>query len=169
MNDIALSGEMVNSGVSHWMSRMLAPQSIAIVGASPRTGSMGQVALQLLQDNFYAGKIYLVNPRYEAIGEFPAYPDLHALPESPDLVLMVIGSSSMEASVEASIDVGAGGIVIFSNNFIENDSEPPLLERLKDRTRKAGIPVCGGNGMGFYNYDDNCLVSFDFPPQRDAG
>ena len=78
MNDIALSGEMVNNGAAHWMSRMLAPRSIAIVGASPRAGSMGQVALQLLQDNFYAGKIYLVNPRYETIGEFPAYPDLYA-------------------------------------------------------------------------------------------
>ena len=119
MNDIALASDVQSH---HWMSRMLSPQSIAIVGASPRTGSMGQVALQLLQDNFYAGKIYLVNPRYEAIGEFPAYPDLHALPESPDLVLMVIGI--LWSPVVSS--TGGGQLVIYAQS-VTSYLTPPIF------------------------------------------
>ncbi|MGD8839228.1 MAG: acetate--CoA ligase family protein, partial [Gammaproteobacteria bacterium] len=45
-----------------------------------------------------------------------------------------------------------------------------LTERLRRKAAAAGIPVCGGNSMGFYNYDDRIMVSFDTPPaERPAG
>ena len=148
---------------------MLAPSSIAIVGASEKPGSFGQILLKLLADNFYPGKLFLVNPKYQSIDGTPCYPDLLSLPQVPDLVVMVIGNRWMEASVREAISAGTGGIVIFANNYLEGDSEPALLERLKLIAREAEIPVCGGNGMGFYNYDSATLVSFDFPPPRPPG
>ena len=169
MNDSAISFQNADLSDLHWMGRMLAPKSIAIVGASPRPGSMGLFVLNQLQDNHFPGQVFLVNPRYENIGELPVFSDLSETPDVPDLVLMVIGSAAMESAVDAAIGRGVGGIVVFSNNFMESDSEPPLLERLKTKARVAGIPVCGGNGMGFYNYDAKCLVSFDSPPARPGG
>ena len=148
---------------------MLNPCSIAVVGASAKPDSLGQKVLGLLTDNDYAGDIYLVNPGYPAIGNDRCYKNLAALPVSPDLVVMVVGSKRTESSVQEAIDVDAGGIVIFANNYLEGDTEPALLNRLKVMTRERGIPVCGGNCMGFYNYDSSTLVSFDFPPQRPAG
>ena len=167
-NNQANNGEP-NSGHDHWMSRMLSPDSIALVGASGKPESLGQKVLKLLTDNFYPGRLLLVNPRYESIDGLPCYPDLLSLPQIPDLVVMVIGNHSMEASVREAVDAGAGGVVIFANNYLENDSSPGLLERLKMIAKEAALPICGGNGMGFYNYDADTLVSFDFPPARPSG
>ncbi len=148
---------------------MLAPASLAIVGVSKKPESVSRKVLDLLQDCRFAGRLYQVNPKYDSIGDHPCYPDLAALPEVPDLVVMVIGNHGMEDAVSRSIALKVGGIVIFANNYLEGDTSPPLLQRLKQLAGESGIPVCGGNGMGFYNYDSATMVSFDFPPPRPAG
>lgn len=153
----------------HWFDRMLSPASIAIVGASDRPGRPGNMVQRVLQAHGFAGDIWPVNPNHDRIGELVCYPDLSELPSAPDLVVVVVNSSRVEVAVQVAIDIGSGGIVIFSNNFIEQDVVPPLLERLKTLCRNADIPVCGGNGMGFYNYDSHALVSFDSPPERPSG
>ena len=50
-----------------------------------------------------------------------------------------------------------------------SESSPKLLDRLKAKARKAGLPVCGGNGMGFYNFEASTFVSHYQPPQRAPG
>ncbi len=169
MNDTALPKIDSSSSASHWMSRMLNPGSIAIVGVSGKPASFGHKVLSLLRDNSYPGEVFLVNPGYDSIGDHRCYKNLSALPVCPDLVVMAVGNHRMESSVREGIDVGVGGFVIFANNYLEGDVEPLLLDRLKQMTRQAGIPVCGGNGMGFFNYDSGTLVSFDTPPERPAG
>ncbi len=148
---------------------MLAPQFIALVGASSSPGSFGLRTKHLLENHAYSGRLYLVNPRYQEIEGVACYPNIEALPIVPDLVVLVIGSHSVEAVFDKAIELGVGGMVIYVNNYLEEDGSPALLQRLKTKARKANIPVCGGNGMGFYNYDANTLVSFDFPPERPAG
>ena len=148
---------------------MLSPDSVAIVGVSENPDNLGQKVLELLRSNHFHGEVYLVNPSYQSVNSQPCYPNLISLPKSPDLVVIVTGNKTMEMLVRDAVQVNAGGIVIFANNYLEGDVEPFLLDRLKQITRKAGIPVCGGNGMGFYNYASRTLVSFDFPPKRSAG
>ena len=169
MNYQTLQGIPESARPGHWMSRMLSPDSVAIIGASEKAGSFGQSVLELLQSNNFPGEVYLVNPRYQSISGQLCYPDIASLPKSPDLVVMVTGNKTMDMLVRDAVCVNVGGIVIFANNYLEGDIEPFLLDRLKEITRAAGIPVCGGNGMGFYNYASRTLVSFDFPPKRSAG
>ncbi len=160
---------MVENAADHWMSAMLSPKSIALIGASTRVGSFGHTAQDLLEKHAYPGKLYLVNPRYESINTLECYADLESLPQVPDLVIIVLGSQTIEAVFNSAMALGAGGVVIFANNYLEDDIRPPLLQRLKNKARDAGIPVCGGNCMGFYNYTSDTLVSFDTPPDRNAG
>jgi acyl-CoA synthetase (NDP forming) len=148
---------------------MLGPQSIALVGVSPKSDSFGQRVINLLGKHRYSGRLYLVNPKYGEVEGLRCYPDVDELPEVPDLVVMVTGSRATEAILDKAAEIGAGGVVIFANNYLHDDVSPPLLQRLKGKSREAGIPVCGGNCMGFYNYDSNTLVSFDFPPDRLGG
>jgi acyl-CoA synthetase (NDP forming) len=137
--------------MAHWLQRLLSPQSIAIVGASERNGSLAAITHRQLIDSGYAGVIYPVNP-------------------VPDLVVYAISGLALERSFEQAMALGVGGVVIYAANYVEHDREPRLTERLRQKAREAGIPVCGGNSMGFYNYDDQVLVSFDCPPaNRPAG
>ena len=154
----------------HWLSRLLNPRSIAIVGASERSGSLAATTHRQLLDRAYRGAVYAVNPKYESVFGATCYADLAQLPEVPDLVIYAISGLALEASFAQAMSLRVGGVVIYAANYLEDDSEPRLPARLRERAAAAGIPVIGGNSMGFYNYDSGVLVSFDHPPPaRPAG
>lgn len=150
--------------MNHWLTPLLAPKSIAIVGASAREGSLATSTYLQLIDTGYEGTIYFVNPKYEQLFEQPCYDNLSDLPCVPDLVVYAISGLALEESFDQALSLGVGGIVMYANNHIDGETHPTLTERLRHKAKAAGIPVCGGNSMGFYNYDDNVFVSFDRPP-----
>jgi len=150
--------------MAHWLHRLLNPQSIAIVGASERSGSLGAITQRQLLDSGYRGDIFPVNPKYQSLFGQTCYADLESLPGVPDLVVYAISGLALEQSFNQALALQVGGIVIYASNTIENDSEPRLTARLRSRAVAAGIAVCGGNSMGFYNYDASVMVSFDSPP-----
>ncbi len=152
--------------MAHWLQRLLSPQSIAIVGASERDGSLAARTHSQLLSSGYRGPVYPVNPKYTALHGETCYSSLADLPQLPDLVIYAISGPALEQSFAQALELRVGGIVIYAANYLENDSEPRLTERLRQKASAAGIPVCGGNSMGFYNYDDNVLVSFDSPPAK---
>jgi len=116
---------------------------------------MGDWALRNLERAGFRGKIYPVNPGYEALGERKCYASVAELPETPDLAIFAIGDHRLEASLDEAIEKGIRAAVIHSSLYLDGDSDPPLKERLRKKLREAGILVCGGNGMGFYNVRDN--------------
>ena len=154
----------------HRLSRLLSPRTIAIVGASERVGSIAATTRNQLVEAGFAGRIFAVNPKYTMLFGEICYPDIAALPEVPDLAVFAISGLALEGSFEEALEKGIGGALIYAANHLEEDSEPSLNERLRQKACAAGIPVCGGNSMGFYNYDNRVMVSFDRPPAgRPAG
>jgi acyl-CoA synthetase (NDP forming) len=156
--------------MGHWLHRLLNPQTIAIVGASERTGSLAAITHQQLSGSGFQGEIYPVNPKYQSLHGQTCYASLNELPVVPDLVVYAISGLPLEQSFAQAMALRVGGIVIYASNFIENDSLPRLPDRLRQLASESGVPVCGGNSMGFYNYDHKVMVSFDSPPtNRPAG
>lgn len=149
---------------------MLSPKTIAVIGASEREGSLASATILQLIDCGYSGELFLINPKYKALFNQTCYSSLSSLPTVPDLVVFVISGLALEQSFDEALSIGVGGIVIYASNYVEEESTTPLPKRLRERASKAGIPVCGGNSMGFYNYDSNVMISFDRPPEsRPAG
>lgn len=148
----------------HWLRRLLNPQSIAVVGASERPGSLAAITQRQLIDSGYRGELFAVNPKYDSLYGTSCYADLAQLPLVPDLVIYAISGLPLEASFAQAMALRVGGVVIYASNYLEEDSQPRLPERLRQLAAAAGVPVCGGNSMGFYNYDDGVMVSFDHPP-----
>ncbi len=155
--------------MTHWLDRLLSPQSIAIVGASAREGSLATSTYELLNSTSFKAELFLVNPKYEQLFDQQCYASLAELSAIPDLVVFAISGLALEKSFEQALELGVGGIVMYASNHIEEDSEVSLPERLKQKAKAAGVPVMGGNCMGFYNYDDNIFISFDAPPQNRPG
>src|SRR5580658_473779 len=79
------------------LDRLLNPKSIAIVGASPKAGSFGDRILNHIATS--SGDIYLVNPRYDRIGERDCYASLRDLPTPPDCVAVAIPREAVESIV----------------------------------------------------------------------
>ena len=62
---------------------LLAPTSIAIVGASSRLNTVAARPLENLQMMEYGGALYPINPTAQEIAGIRCYPNLDALPEVP--------------------------------------------------------------------------------------
>ena len=159
----------MNQAPSHWMTPLLAPQSIALVGGSPRQGTVGNGAIKALVRGGYRGELNIVNPRYEEVEGVPSFPSLADLPSPPDLAILSLASHRMEKIMTDAIAAGIRAAVIFDPCFFKGDTSPPLLDRLKAMVREANIPVCGGNGMGYYNFANRTFASYSPPETTGAG
>jgi acyl-CoA synthetase (NDP forming) len=132
---------------------LLAPASIAIVGASNKPGSLGYDAVEMTVRGGFRGDIYPVNPRYDSILGLPCHRDHAGIGKPVDLVLICVAAKRVEDQVEAAISAGARALIVTANAIIEGEQAPLLADRLRARCEQAGIPLCGHNTMGFYNND----------------
>ena len=99
------------------LDRLIAPRSIAIVGASPRAGSFGLRTLENLAH--FRGAIWPVNAKYQEIGAHACYPSLAALPGKPDLVALVVPREGVEAALREAAAAGAGGVIVYASGYGE--------------------------------------------------
>jgi len=141
--------------VKHRLDPLLRPSSVAIVGASARTDSLGEWALKNLLKGGYKGRIYPVNPNYEELQEQRCFASLAELPETPELVIFAVSDRRIEAALDEAIAAEIPAAVVQSTLFIDDDAEPPLRERMRRKICEAGMLVCGANGMAFYNVRDH--------------
>ena len=137
---------------------LLQPESIAVIGASERSGSVGHQTMENLQTGGYPGRLYAVNPRYDHICGVRCYPRLDDLPEAVEHVVLALGDANVEAGLDAAIAHGARAATIFTGLFLEDDDEPLLRDRIARKIEDAGLLVCGANGMGFYNFSDGVWI-----------
>ena len=133
------------------LERLIAPKSIALVGASPRAGSFGMRTLENLAQ--YRGEIFAVNAKYDRIGERPCYPSLKALPRAPDCAVLVVPRDGVEAALEEAAACGAGSAIVYASGYGEMDhaGRAAAQARLAKIARAAGMPMLGPNCMGLVN------------------
>jgi len=157
------------NSADHSLQPLLAPRSVALVGASLRTDSVGDLMVRSLTEGGFGGEIYPVNPRYQNVRGMGCYPSLEALPASVDLTILNLASHRLEAAMLGAIAAGVRALVIFDPCQIPGDGSPKLLDRLRAIAREARLPVCGGNGMGFSNFDARCNAGMFVLPARPPG
>lgn len=150
------------------LKRALDPQSIAIVGASPRAGSFGERLQGNLDD--YSGRLYLVNTRYDRIGGSACYASVADLPEVPDCAVLCVPQDAVIGVVEECAESGVGAAVIFASGFAETGRE----ERIADQNRlgqialESGLRIIGPNCLGFANYRLPARITFSEYPQQNT-
>ena len=146
------------------MGRLFDPASIAVIGASPRAGSFADRTIQALKD--YTGRLYLVNARYEKIGERACFPSVAALPEAPDCCIVVAAKDAVEEIATDCAKAGVGGIMIYASGFSETgrDADIAAQQRLAQIGRDAGMRIVGPNCIGMLNFRTKAGVTFMIPP-----
>ncbi|MDX1517567.1 MAG: CoA-binding protein, partial [Woeseiaceae bacterium] len=140
--------------MTHRLEPMLRPRSVAVIGASPREDSMGWWALENLRRGGFGGTVFAVNPGYDDIDGLDCFASVDELPETPDLAIFTVGDANIEAALDDAIAAGVPAAVIMSTLYLDGDTAPPLRRRIAAKVERAGMLVCGANGMGFYNVRD---------------
>jgi acyl-CoA synthetase (NDP forming) len=147
------------------LERLLHPQSVAIIGASQRTGSFGERTQRNLAG--FAGRVHLINARYDRLGDLPCYPSIAALPEAPDLAVVAAPMEAVEGVVRDCVAAGVGGAIIYAAGFAETGRPEcvSLQARIADIAREGGLRLVGPNCIGMLDYASGATISFAAVPR----
>lgn len=140
------------------ISRLLKPRSVAIIGASgdPQKTS-GRPAAYLLKHG-YAGKIFPVNPKLDRIGDWPCYPDIAALPEVPDVAIVLLGAEHAHVAVRALAALGTPCAIVLASGYGETGDIG--AQRQAQLLEAAGaMRILGPNTIGLVNLTDGIVLS----------
>jgi acetyltransferase len=148
---------------SHKLDGIFYPQTIAVIGASTRPGTVGNdIFRNLLYANFN-GAVYPVNPKAKAILGVQCYPSLSDIPGPVDQAILIVPAAAVLGVVDEAIAKGVKGLVIISAGFKEIGHAGLELEiKLRDKVRKAGIPLIGPNCLGVINTDPEVRMNGTF-------
>ena len=144
---------------------IFSPRSVAVVGASRSRDNLGWAIIHNLVVGQFAGTIYPVNPHARAIHSLRCYPNLTAIPNPIDLVMVVVPRPHVESVVDEGLAIGVGGFVVITAGFGEVSAEGREAEqRLRDKVRAAGVRMIGPNCMGVINADPEVRLNATFSP-----
>ncbi|MBM3505023.1 MAG: acetate--CoA ligase family protein [Alphaproteobacteria bacterium] len=131
---------------------LLAPDAVALIGASTDLDRPNGRPLRFLQKHGYRGRVYPVNPRADEIAGVRCYPDLQALPERPEHAFVLLAG---DAAIDVIGQCGALGIpcaTVFSGGFAEAGAAGAARQdSLRSAARRAGVRILGPNSIGLIN------------------
>jgi acyl-CoA synthetase (NDP forming) len=143
------------------LERFFTPRSIAVIGASQEVETISGQPLKHLQSHGYRGRLYPVNPRYREVGGLPCYPSLTAVPDTPDLALVLVNATRVPDILRECGRKGVPYVVIFSSGFSEvGGAGIALQEELVRIAREFDIGVVGPNCQGMINIADRVYAGF---------
>jgi acetyltransferase len=128
------------------LSNVLAPRSLALVGASPRQGSLGAAILKNITEGGFAGQIGLVNPRHDEIAGVKTVSHIDKLPFGPELVVVTAPAQEVPGIIEAAGGRGAAGAVIVSAGLGYGPGS--IAEATGRIARAARMRLIGPNCLG---------------------
>lgn len=142
------------------LRRLVAPRSIAVIGASPTPRSLGARTLANLER--FTGAVFPVNAKYEIVGRHRCFPDIASLPETPDCAILAIAKEGVEAALQACAQRGVGGAVIYASGYAEtgNEQARQAQERLAAIGQAGGVRVVGPNCAGIAAHRDGAHAAF---------
>jgi acetyltransferase len=155
----------------------MAPKSVAIIGASQRSSSAlnreprGNRVIRNLKNFSYPGRIVTVNPKYTAVMDCPCYPEIAAIPEPVDCVVLAVPNRHVPDLLESAAASGVRAAVVFAAGFAEIGAEGKERQaRLEALSQERGFLICGPNCYGVLNVHGKApLFASTIPPGFLAG
>ncbi|ABA24261.1 GCN5-related N-acetyltransferase [Trichormus variabilis ATCC 29413] len=131
------------------LDAIFAPQSVAIIGASEKVGSVGRTILWNLISNPFGGTVFPVNPKRHSVLGIKAYPSIASIPETVDLAIIATPAPTVPGIISECVDAGVQGAIIISAGFKEAGAEGIALERqILAEARRGNIRIIGPNCLG---------------------
>lgn len=136
------------------LTRLVAPRSMVIVGASAREGSQGRRLVDnVLVHSGFDGEVYLVNPGSKEILGHPCYPSVADVPASGiDVALVIVSAVHVLLALEQCAAKGIAFAIVMSAGFAETGDEGRHMEQaIAALCRRTGLRVYGPNCPGLVN------------------
>ena len=128
------------------LKNLLAPHSVALVGASPRHGSVGRAILDNIRKAQFKGEFGLVNPRYHEIDGVASVGSIANLAFAPELVVLTAPARTIPGLIDEAGRRGAAGAVIVSAGLGHGPGS--LADAAERAAQKYGMRLIGPNCLG---------------------
>ena len=125
------------------------PESVAVIGATEREGSVGRTIMRNLLASPFGGTVYPVNPKRPSVLGVKAYSSISKVPEQVDLAVIVTPARTVPGVVRECVQNGVPGAIIISAGFKEIGPEGVALEQeILEEARKGNMRIIGPNCLG---------------------
>jgi len=132
------------------LKKLFHPESVAVIGASNHVGVPGSLVMHNLLQGGFEGPIMPVSAHERAIGGVLAYPDIEALPVTPDLAVICEHQDDVPVAIEALARKGTRAVIVMSEATVPATSL--RLSQSHDAAlaaaRAYGVRMVGPNGLG---------------------
>ncbi len=140
------------------LANLLSPHSVALVGASPRQGSVGRAILRNIRSGGFKGDFGLVNLHHAEIDGVPAVDRLAKLPFSPELVVITAPAAAIPGLIDEAGKEGAAGAIIVSAGL--GHGAGSLADAAELAAHRYGMRLIGPNCLGVMMPGANLNASF---------
>ena len=114
-----MSGSESKNQLSIDLDRLLRPRSVAVIGASADPSKTAGRPVAYLQKHGFSGAIYPINPRVDMLAGLTCYPSVSALPQVPDVGLVLVGPERAEAAVRELAAFGTAAAIVLAGGYTE--------------------------------------------------
>jgi acetyltransferase len=125
------------------------PETVAVVGATERPGSVGRTIMWNLVSSPFGGTVFPVNSRRLNVLGIKAYPSVSEVPARVDLAVIVAPAPAVPDIIGECVEAGVAGAIIISAGFRETGPEGVELERrVLEEARRGRMRIIGPNCLG---------------------
>ncbi|MEV0784273.1 GNAT family N-acetyltransferase [Streptomyces sp. NPDC050423] len=155
------------------VQRLLAPGSVAVIGAGRTPGGVGRTVLRNLLGAGFTGRTYAVNSALAAgqdtIDGVPAHRSLGEIGEPVDLAVVAVPAERVPEAVADCGEHGVQGLVVLSAGYAEWGAEGRERQReLVRQARSYGMRIIGPNAFGIINNSEAVRLNASLAPERPA-
>ncbi|MEE2522711.1 GNAT family N-acetyltransferase [Pseudarthrobacter sp. J75] len=144
---------------------LLAPSSVAVIGASRTWGKLGYQLLEHLIEGGYKGPVYAVNPEALELAGMLSFSKLSEIPDPVQLAIIAVPYEEVPAVVDDCAAAGVKGLLIATSGFADDGERG--LQRQRALVRKArayGMRVIGPASLGVINTHPDVLLNASMAP-----
>ena len=154
---------------NHYLHSLFNPRSVAIIGASARSGSFGTLIWKIAKSASPRARLFPVNPKYKTIGRETSYAALTDIKEDVDLAVLVCPPSVYPKALENCLKKGVKNTLL-CGGFPKSDLTEPVLEAI-NKTTAAGVRIVGPQSLGLMTPSEGLNLSYlpSLPPAGEVG
>src|SRR6516162_10461237 len=136
---------------THPLDTLFSPGSVAVVGASERTGSVGRSVLWNLLSSPFGGTVFPVNAKRPSVLGIKAYSKISDIPDAVDLVVICTPADTVPGLIAESVEMGIPAGIVISAGFKEFGEHGQELERQISEIIRGKMRLIGPNCLGVMN------------------
>jgi acetyltransferase len=133
----------------HYLTSLFEPKSVAVIGASDRENSVGNIIFKNILNSGYKGKLYAINPKHETVQDQPAYKSIEEIGARVEMAVIATRPQTVPQLIEQCGRSGVRNVIVIASGFSEAGHIGAALERkVLEIARSYNVRILGPNCLG---------------------